>query len=181
MQRGAATRGPHFPSDDIMVLTGTAQYALRAVLYVAKHGVDHPVRGQEVADALGLPRNYLSKTLHILAQGGILRSVRGPRGGFRLAGPASEFSLARVVSPIEDVAQPRCLLGRPSCSRDTACPVHARWEAHAVGVREFFQHTTIADLLGTGFDLVPAPKAPRRARSPRASRRAPATPRRGAA
>ena len=67
-----------------MWISGTTQYALRAVLFVAEHGSDEPVRVDAIAAALNVPRNYLSKTLHTLARAGVLRSGRGPRGGFQL-------------------------------------------------------------------------------------------------
>ena len=64
-----------------MFLNSTAQNALRAVLYVAEHGVEVPVRVDDIAAALGIPRNYLSKTMHTLTRVGVLRSVRGRQVG----------------------------------------------------------------------------------------------------
>ena len=69
-----------------MWLNSTAQNALQAVLHLAELGGSVPVRVGDIATALGVPRNYLSKTMHILAREGILVSTRGPRGGFALAG-----------------------------------------------------------------------------------------------
>ena len=80
-----------------MWISGTSQYAIRAVVYVATNGVDEPVRVGPIAKALDVPQNYLSKTLHQLARAGVLRSVRGPRGGFQLAIPPSRLTLARVT------------------------------------------------------------------------------------
>ena len=80
-----------------MWISGTSQYAIRAVVYVATHGTDAPVRVGPIATALDVPQNYLSKTLHILARAGVLRSLRGPRGGFQLAIPPARLTLARVA------------------------------------------------------------------------------------
>ncbi|MER3406797.1 MAG: Rrf2 family transcriptional regulator, partial [Chloroflexota bacterium] len=66
------------------LLSSTAAYALRTVLFIAERG-DRPASGKEIAGSLKLPRNYLSKTLHRLTREGILTSRRGPGGGFRLA------------------------------------------------------------------------------------------------
>ena len=68
-----------------MVLSQTAEYALRAVLTIAEEPGGQPVGAYRLADALGIPQNYLSKTLHQLARAGILDSTRGKLGGFRLA------------------------------------------------------------------------------------------------
>jgi Rrf2 family protein len=131
-----------------MPLSSTTQYALRAVLYVAEHGTNDPVPVDAIAADLRVPRNYLSKTLHALARAGILRSGRGPRGGFRLARAPHLISLGDVAAPFDDVGERKCLLGRTTCGWKQPCSAHPRWEAIAVAQQDFFRHTTIADLLG---------------------------------
>lgn len=130
-----------------MWISGTSQYAIRAVVYVATKGVDMPVRVGPIATALGVPQNYLSKTLHQLARAGVLRSVRGPRGGFQLAVPPERLTLARVVGQFDEVAQRHCLLGRPQCGDRYACPAHTRWVSVSESLQTFFGGTTIADLM----------------------------------
>lgn len=131
-----------------MILGNTTQYALRAVLHVASHNGGEPVRVDDIAEALRLPRNYLSKTLHALARAGILRSGRGPKGGFQLARPAHDITFADIAAPFNDLVEPRCLLGRAQCGWKNPCSAHPRWETIASSIREFFGSTTIADLLG---------------------------------
>jgi Rrf2 family iron-sulfur cluster assembly transcriptional regulator len=133
------------------VLSHTAEYALRTVLFIAEHAGDEPVRVHEIATALGIPRNYLSKTLHRLARSGILTSSRGKGGGFRLTVAPERLRLLAVVELFDDIgAGRRCLLGRPVCSDRTACRAHARWKATGEAVAGFFRDTTVADLLEGG-------------------------------
>lgn len=130
------------------MLSGTAEYALRAVLYLAEHAGRRSVSVGEVADALRLPPNYLSKILHQLGRTGVLVSTRGKHGGFRLARPPAEISLRAIVTRFDRVAVGRtCLLGRAQCSDRTACAVHWRWRSLAEEVSTFFRDTTVADLL----------------------------------
>ncbi|MEO8478755.1 MAG: Rrf2 family transcriptional regulator [Gemmatimonadota bacterium] len=129
-----------------MWLNTTAQTALRAVLYIAERGADTPVRVDDIATALGGPRNYLSKTLHALAREGVLRSSRGPGGGFQLVDPPTVLTLARVVAPFEPADDRRCLVGRPHCGDANPCQAHHRWSTVAAQVESFFGETTIADL-----------------------------------
>lgn len=130
------------------MISKTAEYALRALLHLAREDSDQPLRSSQIAEALGVPANYLSKILHSLARDGILVSERGPRGGFRLARPAEEFSLAEVLGPFDAHTTRRsCLLGRPECSDEAACPVHERWKDVSEPVARFFQDTTLGDLL----------------------------------
>ena len=130
-----------------MWLNSTAQNALRAVLYIAEHAADGPVRVEDVAASLDSPRNYLSKTLHALARAGVLRSTRGPKGGFQLVDPPDRLALARVVRPFEPAGERRCLLGRATCGDAHPCQIHHRWSRTATAVEDFFDHTTVADLL----------------------------------
>ena len=84
------------------MVSRTSQHALRAVLYLARRWSEGPVPVDTIAAALGAPRNYLSKTLHQLAKQGLVHGTRGPHGGFVLAVPASELSVAQVVASFED-------------------------------------------------------------------------------
>ena len=132
----------------MMPLSSTAQYALRAVLHVAEHGTNDPVPADAIAADLRVPRNYLSKTLHALAQAGVLRSGRGPRGGFRLARAAREITLGDIAAPFGEVSERKCLLGRATCGWKNPCSAHPRWEAVSAAQHAFFRETTVADLLG---------------------------------
>jgi Rrf2 family protein len=130
------------------MLSQTAEYALRAVLHLAREATDRPVSVEEMARVLGVPQNYLSKTLHVLARQRVLTSARGKHGGFQLAVPPERLSLVRVVEWFDRFdGRARCLLGRPQCSDRTACAAHARWRRVADTVTQFFRETTVADLL----------------------------------
>ncbi|HEX9704601.1 MAG TPA: Rrf2 family transcriptional regulator [Gemmatimonadales bacterium] len=130
------------------MLSTTAEYALRAVLFLAQEAGERPVQVGAIARALGIPHNYLSKILHELARGGVLTSARGRRGGFRLAVPADQLPLFDVVSRFDQIAAGRtCLLGRPECNDRSACAAHPRWKAVSEQVARFFQQTTVTDLL----------------------------------
>ncbi|MEJ2310855.1 MAG: Rrf2 family transcriptional regulator [Gemmatimonadales bacterium] len=111
------------------MISQTGEYALRAVLYLAQHQEGDPVSVETIAEELSMPRNYLSKTLHLLAKRGILASARGPRGGFELAIPSNRLSLFEIVEPFDDLeGRGQCLLGRPECSDQTPCAAHHRWK-----------------------------------------------------
>lgn len=138
------------------MLSHTAEYALRAVLYLAQHASpERLVRTDEVAEALDVPRNYLSKILHILGKHGILTSSRGVQGGFRLALPADDLALSQVIEHFDPVAPKRtCILGRPECNDLNPCPAHGRWKGISDQVRRFFNKTTVGDLLREPGSLV---------------------------
>lgn len=133
--------------EDIVLLAQTAEYAIRAVLYIAAHQGDGSVNVHDTAVSLRVPQNYLSKTLHRLVRAGILLSTRGPSGGFRLAMPADELSLDRIIATFAATGGQRCLLGHGICGEAPDCPVHVQWAPIATQIGDFFGTTTVADLL----------------------------------
>lgn len=129
------------------MLSQTAQYALQAVLAIAA-GRGEAVGAATLAQSLGLPQNYLSKTLHQLARAGLLESTRGKSGGFRLARPPERITLLEVVGLFDDISARRsCLLGRPQCSDTNPCPLHHKWKAASERNATFFRETTIGELM----------------------------------
>lgn len=133
------------------MLSGTAEYALRAVVQIARTSGGQPITASELAESVGVPRYYLGKVLHELVRAGVLHSTRGKLGGFRLALAPKDLSLVQIVSLFDGIsAQRRCLLGRPECSERNPCPMHHRWKEVAEQISRFFSETTLADVLADG-------------------------------
>jgi Rrf2 family iron-sulfur cluster assembly transcriptional regulator len=79
--------------------------ALEAVVDVAYHGGSEPVQSQDIARRLGLPRRYLEQVLQQLVRASILKGVRGPRGGYRLARERRRISVAEVVRVVQGLEE----------------------------------------------------------------------------
>src|SRR5262245_6772125 len=79
-----------------MKLTRATAYARRALVFLARNG-GRPVASYDVAAAEGIPERFLLKCLRPLVVAGLVRSVKGPHGGYRLARPAREITLLEVV------------------------------------------------------------------------------------
>ena len=132
-----------------MVLSQTAEYALRAVLFLAGPASGRTASVEEIAGALDIPSSYLSKILQQLQRATIVAAWRGRSGGYRLAVAADRLRLARILNVFEgDGAQRHCLLGRGPCSDRTACPAHSAWKETAEQAEQFFGRTSIADIQG---------------------------------
>jgi Rrf2 family protein len=134
-------------------LAQTAEYALRAVLEIARCH-PQPVRVAGLASTVGAPANYLAKTLGQLARAGVLTSTRGPSGGFRLAVAPARLTLDRVVAVFQDHTPRRCLLGTGPCGSQPNCAVHARWKPLVSEIEVFFRSTTVADLTTADADAL---------------------------
>lgn len=130
------------------MLSSTSDYALRAILALASSTSTGPMRADQIARATGAPANYLGKTMNLLAKAGIVTSARGPQGGFALAVPADQLSLARIIDCFDEPRpHARCLLGNVPCDPRHPCAAHARWTEILAVRRAALATTTIADLL----------------------------------
>lgn len=132
------------------MISKTEEYALRAVVYLAKQGGGGPCRSQQIAEGTGIPANYLSKVLHQLGRHGVVGAERGRYGGFRLARPPAEIPLADVIEPFGGLTERRrCLLGRRECSDERPCGAHERWKHVRSATAAFFVGTSVADVIAT--------------------------------
>lgn len=132
------------------LLSRTAEHALRALLLLARQEPTGFVPAAGVAAALGTPPNYTAKTLRRLASKGLLRSVRGPQGGFALSMEPSEVSVARLVDALDEPAERTavCLLGDRPCDEGRPCDAHRRWTEVQDRTNQLLERITLADLLG---------------------------------
>jgi Rrf2 family protein len=130
------------------LISRTSAYAMEATLVIARQPAGEPVRAGDLAGRLELPRNYLSKILNSLVHAGVLRSDRGPTGGFRLGLDPAEITVEDIIGRFEDVgASRRCFLGRGQCSDTNSCPMHDQWKRISRPMFDFFHETTLADLI----------------------------------
>ena len=126
----------------------TAEHALRAVIYLCRQPPGQLVSADEVADAIGAPRNYLSKTLNALARAGIAVSAAGRYGGFAIGRPAHRITLDMIIRVFEDRApESRCMLGNRPCDKRLPCKAHQRWMAIGQAHDDALRATTVADLI----------------------------------
>lgn len=84
-----------------MRLTHASSYALHAVVYMAKEKAKEPLASHVIAEAKGIPERFLLKILKPLVAAGVLRSTKGPRGGYVLARPPSEITMLEVVEAVD--------------------------------------------------------------------------------
>jgi Rrf2 family protein len=78
-------------------------HAVEAVLDIAYNASDTPVQSKDIADRQGVPRRYLEQVLQQLVRANILRGVRGPRGGYRLARERRRIALGEVVRVVAEI------------------------------------------------------------------------------
>jgi Rrf2 family protein len=131
----------------MMELTRKGEYAIRAVIYLARRPQGEVALLGEIAESAQAPATFLAKILQGLAKLGLVRSARGAGGGFVLGRPANEITLREVVEAVEGPIVPnRCLTSGGPCQAGGACRVHHVWRIVQSRVVEVLDGVTVADL-----------------------------------
>jgi Rrf2 family protein len=130
-----------------MHVTAKADYAVRAVVELADSSQEAPRKVDEVAQAQGIPVSFLENILTQLRSSGIVRSQRGPEGGYWLAKPPEEVNLAHIIRAVEGP-----LVGvrgqRPEEIEyvGSAESLQQVWIALRANLRKVLEHVTVADI-----------------------------------
>ncbi|HUJ21591.1 MAG TPA: Rrf2 family transcriptional regulator [Bryobacteraceae bacterium] len=153
-----------------MIYYRPSEYAIRALVHLAEvpRGTYAVVR--QIAAEEQIPSYFLSKILQQLARKGLLRSRKGPGGGFALRAPADEIPLLNVVQAVDGLADyQKCVCGFGDCSEDMPCVLHKSWKALRSRVMNYLRRKTIADLETVEQNLLHKRQHSKRARVRRAS------------
>ena len=128
------------------MLSQTAEYALRAIVYLADHHGENNTT-ETIANTTKVPVGYLAKIMQLLAKGGLVSSQRGLHGGFTLTKEPKQLTMHDVlqcVDPISRITEcPLKLEGHGT----NLCPLHRRLDNALMAVETAFRKTTIAQLL----------------------------------
>ena len=136
-----------------MQISAKTDYAVRALLEIAAKGGE-PVKSERIAEAHDIPPKFLESILSEMRQAGLVLSRRGAEGGYRLARPASEVTVADVVRAADG---PLALVrgDRPESVNyeGPAQRLTEVWVAVRASLRAVLEEVTLADLLGGGLPV----------------------------
>jgi Rrf2 family protein len=128
------------------MVSQTAEYALRAIVYLAGQAGE-PRTTAQIAAATFVPAGYLAKVMQSLSRARVVNSQRGLYGGFTLASPPEELTIHEVVSAVDPIRRyPECPLGLASHGK-RLCPLHRRLDEAAQLVEDAFRQTKVSELL----------------------------------
>jgi Rrf2 family protein len=141
------SRGRNLRHNGGMRVSAKADYALRAVIELAVIGGESPVKGERIAQAQEIPLKFLENILGDLRHAGIVRSQRGVEGGYWLARPAEEITVAEVVRAVEGpIANVRGVGPEQVEYAGSAEKLRDVWIAVRANLRAVLEQVTIADL-----------------------------------
>jgi Rrf2 family transcriptional regulator, cysteine metabolism repressor len=141
-----------------MMFSTKAEYGVRVMVELARRPGDDPIPLAEIAEHDGLPLAYLEHLVARLRKAGLVDSRRGSRGGYLLARPPEQITMAEVVAALEgSIAPIECISeaadGSIVCSRESSpdhvCPTKLLWTRVRMSIVSTLRETTLADLMRT--------------------------------
>lgn len=149
-----------------MMFSTKAEYGVRVMAHLAERGDGGPVALGAVAEAEGLPLAYLEHLVQRLRRAELVVSRRGARGGYALARPAANITMAEIVGALEGrIAPIECITaeagtdGAPVCAREAAteraCPTKLLWTRVQGAIVGTLEDITLSDLVGNGHATPP--------------------------
>lgn len=133
----------------MLELSRKSDYALRAVIFLARLFPDRYGRVSEIAKARDIPQAFLAQILPLLANRGVLRSQQGASGGYLLARPPEQISFLEVIEAVEGPLRLNKCTGErhENCSILESCEMHSIWALAQQQVVGFLHKVTMADVL----------------------------------
>lgn len=138
-----------------MRLSTTTRYGLSALSDLCSHSYnDTPVSVSDIAGRQKIPVNYLEQLFSKLRRSGLLESVRGAQGGYKLARPANEITISEIMKALgEPVIFGECQTEK-GCTNAPECPTFALWRKVKGSIDEILEDTTLEDLFNEKISLL---------------------------
>ena len=130
-----------------MRLTTKGRFAVTAMIDVAMNGTRGPVTLAAVSERQRISLSYLEQRFGKLRRHGLVDSVRGPGGGYNLARPAEQVSVADVILAVDEPIDATQCGGRENCHDDHRCMTHDLWAALNAHIFSFLRSVTLAQLV----------------------------------
>ena len=131
-----------------MRVSRSTGYALLAVGYIAKNQDDSVVPSEDISKQYGIPIEYLLKILQQLARANVLRSKRGPQGGFWLAKPPNKITMLEIIEAVAGPLTSELNLTKQARNNKYSAKVQQTYNKAISGARNVLQKTKLSNLLG---------------------------------
>ena len=131
-----------------MKLGARGRYAVMAMADLARHGCDRAVTLAEIAARQEISQAYLEQLFAQLRRSGLVKSVRGPGGGYRLGAGARQIPIAAVIAAVEEpLHATRCEIGQGCMGSGARCETHDLWDALGRQIETFLAGVSLEDVI----------------------------------
>jgi Rrf2 family iron-sulfur cluster assembly transcriptional regulator len=130
-----------------MRLTSKGRYAVTAMLDVALHSQDNPVPLADISERQGISLSYLEQLFAKLRKAGLVASVRGPGGGYRLGTDPYTISVGCVIDAVDESVDATKCAGQGDCQGGVRCLTHTLWCDLSSRISGFLNNITLGQLM----------------------------------
>jgi Rrf2 family iron-sulfur cluster assembly transcriptional regulator len=132
-----------------MRLTTKGRFAVTAMLDLALNEVDKPVTLAGISERQGISLSYLEQLFSRLRRNGLVKSVRGPGGGYRIAKQHSEISVSDIITAVDELIDATQCGGEENCHEERRCMTHDLWASLNSKILEYLSGVSLADLVAS--------------------------------
>jgi len=130
-----------------MRLTTKGRYAVTAMLDLAFHSQIKPVTLTDIASRQTISLSYLEQLFSRLRRANMVKGIRGPGGGYTLAGKASDINIADIIAAVDEPLDATKCGGESNCQNEKACLTHDLWMGLSEQIKDYLKGITLAQLL----------------------------------
>lgn len=132
-----------------MRLTTKGRFAVTAMLDLALNEVDKPVTLAGISERQGISLSYLEQLFSRLRRNGLVKSVRGPGGGYRIAKQHTEISVSDIITAVDELIDATQCGGEENCHEERRCMTHDLWASLNSKILEYLSGVSLADLVAS--------------------------------
>lgn len=132
-----------------MRLTTKGRFAVTAMLDLAINEADKPVTLAGISERQSISLSYLEQLFSRLRRCGLVKSVRGPGGGYRIAKPLNEITVSQIISAVDELIDATQCGGQENCHDEGRCMTHDLWSSLNVKILEYLSGVSLADLVAS--------------------------------
>ena len=130
-----------------MRLTTKGRYAVTAMLDLALHQFDGPVALADISSRQGISLSYLEQLFSKLRQQGLVKSIRGPGGGYSLNHSEDQVSIAAIVDAVDESIDTTKCKEKGDCQNGEKCLTHHLWSDLSKQIHSFLSNITLRNLM----------------------------------
>ncbi len=130
-----------------MHLSTKGRYAVTAMMELALHEGERPITLAYISQVQGISLSYLEQLFAKLRRSGLVKGVRGPGGGYRLAKPAGEISVADIILAVDERVETMQCEGKGDCQGGEACLAHELWFNLSRQIYDYLDSIKLAEFL----------------------------------
>lgn len=131
-------------ADRGMKLSTKGRYAVTAMMDLAMASRETPVALAEISERQGISLSYLEQLFSRLRRSGLVAGMRGPGGGYRLAGPAESITIADIIVAVDDNVDATRCRGQENCQKGDRCLTHDLWSELSDQIHDYLDGITLA-------------------------------------